>query len=449
MIYRFISFFLFLASCQPALAFLSDYNTYQVPSVARPALDQPVTDPVFGSSLTRRSDPSQSEGSQGLIHEYAKFAGSNADNTLIAVQVIGGASRGAWRIQGLKTHTWLATLPTQGDPEISWHPSDRALLFYRKTNQLLRYHADTGTSDVLFTGSGYQTISDNEEGRPSLDWHYWAGIGTRDTGQKDIIVVDLQAGSLLATLPKVGALDWVTISMNGQYVVAQFTDGQGTRVYDRSLQGQRLLIADFTHADLALDASGQDILVYIAVTGAQITALGCPNTPNGSPIASARLSDGQQKILLGDCYDANWKPVITGVYLPWGGAYHFSGILSKTRPGWVLVSSYSDAAVAQMPFLREVFALKTDGSGAVERYAHHHSLTDSNYFAEPHATSSWDGAHLFFASTWGESARYDLYDIRVGSMPPPPIDNGTYTCSWVFSRRPDGVLTGFATQCVR
>ena len=83
----------------------------------------------------------------------------------------------------------------------------------------------------------------------------------------------------------------------------------------------------------------------------------------------------------------------------------------------MLLSGYNMAEAKQMPFSREVFWLKIDGSQQVKRIAHHHSdLTIKNdskdYFAEPHATSSWDGTVVLFASIWGKPwERYDLYTV--------------------------------------
>jgi len=142
--------------------------------------------------------------------------------------------------------------------------------------------------------------------------------------------------------------------------------------------------------------------------------LGRPNPPNGSPIASVRLLDGRRRILLGDCNDANWNPVLHGAFLGWNWfTPHFSGIASRTHPGWILVSTYTDPltecpnkSVGNQPFTREIFFLKTDGSGAVKRLTHHHSdqatnaSGDKDYWAEPHATSSWDGTIVLYATVW-------------------------------------------------
>jgi hypothetical protein len=53
----------------------------------------------------------------------------------------------------------------------------------------------------------------------------------------------------------------------------------------------------------------------------------------------------------------------------------------------------------------------------VRRIAHHHSdqstgPSGKDYWAEPHATSSWDGSVVVFSSCWGSPfERYDLYRV--------------------------------------
>jgi hypothetical protein len=275
----------------------------------------------------------------------------------------------------------------------------------------------------------YYAIGTNEEGRPSDNWRYYAFLGYHNSSfsSADIVVVDLVEKKVLATWSNAGVPDWVSMSPKGTYVVAMWRNGQGTRLYKRSnLSYVRTLLSDYAHSDFALDANGAEVLVYQATSGKQINELGCPNPPNGSPIASTRLSDGQKKILLGDCKKADWTPVITGTFLGWNWfTPHFSGIASRTHPGWVLVSTYSaplsecpTQTSGNRPFAREIFWLKTDGSGAVKRLAHHHSdqATDSSnqkdYWAEPHATSSWDGTIILNASVWRTPwTHYDLHTV--------------------------------------
>jgi hypothetical protein len=145
--------------------------------------------------------------------------------------------------------------------------------------------------------------------------------------------------------------------------------------------------------------------VYQPSSAKQIIELG---NPSGAPLAMSRLRDGKKTILL---------PIGWEWFTP-----HFSGLASRTHPGWVLVSTYTAPSTPQLPFSREIFWLRLDGSRAVRRIAHHHSdLTfrstpwggqEKDYFAEPQATSSWDGDVVLFSSVWGASFNhYDLYAV--------------------------------------
>lgn len=446
-----------------------DYGNKPEPTAPRPELDVAYTDPTFGSVLTRLTDPSQAPSEAGkptlgVIHEYSRFPVSNADNRLAVTVVIGGAERGSWRVWGIREHVVYHRIETNGDPEFSWHPTDPYSLFYRFGNEIRIFHVDSGQAEMVMNFPQYQTIGANEEGRPSDDWHYYACIGVRPSGQRDILVADLQTRTVIATRADVGSnIDWVSMSPSGKYVIAMHTDGPGTLVYDRSLAFQRTLISDYSHSDFAYDGDGNEVLVYIASTGDQINELGCPNPPNGSPIATARLSDGQKKIVLGECNTADWAPVVTGTLLGWWFDVHFSGIISRARPGWVLASTYTAPENPQNPFTREIFLVKLDGSGEVERLAHHRSLVgtlpngDRDYFAEPHASSSWDGSRVFFASTWGATGEhYDLYSIQLGGgtitpppPPPPPPDDTTVDFStaqvrWTWKQ---GAVSEFHVYC--
>jgi hypothetical protein len=359
----------------------------------------------------------------GLRHEYARLPALNANNTKMVVLVVGGADAGYYEVRDLASGALQYKLGAQsGDPEISWHPSAPDQLLYRTGNAVHVFHTDTGQDDTLMAFPQYYAISTREEGRPSDDWRYYAFLGFHDSSfsSPDIVVADLVAKKVVATWANAGSPDWVSMSPAGKYVVVQWDEGDGsTRVYDRdTLAYLHTAFSDHSHSDFAFNAAGEEVIVYQASSGSAIGELGCPNVPNGSPIASARLADGQKQILLGDCYDANWQPVIAGAFVGWDWfALHFSGIASRAHPGWVLTSTYTTPGNAQQPFAREVFWLKLDGSGAVRRIAHHHSDQDSangdkDYWAEPHATSSWDGSVVVFASVWGQPFQhYDLYTV--------------------------------------
>jgi hypothetical protein len=423
-------------------AYLTDYDRHEIPCKPRPSsppfLPQtnpnPIVDPVFSTTVTRRTDPSMSpnDGTNltlGLRHEYSRYPVLNADNTTVVVQVLGGLQRGAYEIRNLASRALLYRIPHVGDPEFSWHRTDPTRLFYRSGNQIRIFHTDTGQSEVVMAFPQYYSIGTNEEGRPSDDWRYYAFLGYPNSSfsSADIVVVDLLAKKVLATWRNAGVPDWVSMSPQGTSVIAMWANGQGTRLYSRdTLAYVRTLLSDYAHSDFALDATGAEVLVYRATSGKQLNELGCPNPPLGSPIARARLSDGQKKILLGECSRADWTSVTTGSFIGWNWFdTHFSGIASRTHPGWVLVSTYytplseCPTQTSGNPLLaREIFWLKTDGSGAVKRIAHHRSdqafdpSGEKDYWAEPHATSSWDGTIILFASVWQTPwIHYDLYTV--------------------------------------
>jgi hypothetical protein len=340
----------------------------------------------------------------GLRHEYARFPILSADNTKVVVRVLGGADRGAFEIRDLASGKLLhRILPQRGDPEMSWHPTSPSLLFYRSGNEVCVFHADTGEAETRMAFPQYYAISTRGEGRPSDDWRYYAFLGFVDGSyaHADIVVADLIEKRIVATWKDAGKPDWVGMSPSGNYVVAQWTNGQGTRLYDRdTLAYMRTVFSDTAHADFAFDAEGREVIVYHATSKAQIKELGAPN---GSPIAESRLSDGRKTKLL----DLGWNWLTP----------HFSGIASRTRPGWILVSTYTSPENAEHPYSREVFWLKLDGSGEVRRVAHHHSdqlrtASRKDYWAEPQATSSWDGNLVLFSSVWGAPySEYDLYTV--------------------------------------
>jgi hypothetical protein len=341
----------------------------------------------------------------GLRHEYARYPALNADNTKVVVSVMGGAYRGAFEVREVATGNLLYRLNPAGDPEISWHPTDANRFFYRFANEARVFSVATGQSETLMNFPQYHYISTRDEGRPSDDWRYYAFIGYRDSSfsSADLVVADLVNKHILTTLANAGIPDWISMSPSGTYVVAQWMTGEGTCVYERdTLSALHYAFSDFAHSDFAIDAEGNEVIVYHPTSTKQLAELG---SPEGAPLAMSRLSDAKKTILMN---------------ISWDMTPHFSGIASRVHPGWVLVSTYTGFDAPPQPFAREIFWLKLDGSGAVRRIAHHHSdqafclslsgEREKDYFAEPQATSSWDGKIVLFASVWGEPFKhYDLY----------------------------------------
>lgn len=395
-----------------AATFITDAGNYPVPQVERPPLRQPITDPTFRTIITRLTDASMTEEEAhhpalGLRHEYARYPALNADHTKLLVHVLGGVYRGFFEIRELATGALVHRLSTAGEPEGSWHPTNPDLLFYRSGNEVRVFSLRTGQSTTLMSFSQYHSVSTRQEGRPSDDWRHYAFIGYHDSSfsSADLVVADLVEKRILATLPNAGIPDWISMSPLGNYVVTMWVTGEGTRVHDRNnLSILRQAFHDYAHADFALDGGGHEVLVYHGASSQQVQELGASS---GAALAMSRLSDGKKTLLR---------------EIPWEITPHFSGLASRTHPGWVLVSTYTNLEAPAQPFSREVFWLKLDTSGSVRRIAHHHSDQafragpsgehEKDYFAEPQATSSWDGAIVLFSSVWHKPfARYDLYMV--------------------------------------
>src|SRR4029077_4308758 len=87
-------------------------------------------------------------------------------------------------------------------------------------------------------------------------------------------------------------------------------------------------------------------------------------------------------------------------------------------------------------FSDEIVAVKLDGSGSVERYAHTHSATSGCYRCEQHPVPSPDGSMIAFASNWaadcgagcGSATVIKDYIVRAGTAlagaPPAPATTG-------------------------
>src|SRR5439155_10118401 len=118
--------------------------------------------------------------------------------------------------------------------------------------------------------------------------------------------------------------------------------------------------------------------------------------------------------------------------------YHVS-TRSLGRPGWAYVSYYREPGKR---FSDEIIAVKLDGSGAVERYAHMHTAASSCYRCEAHPSPSPSGRRVMFASNWSQDCTVgcgspsDIKDYVVSNpniplagveppAPPPPAVNAT------------------------
>ncbi len=379
---------------------IATHNAIQQTNVAKPALGVFFTDPRFGARITRITD-ARAAKIGGIFPDYAKRQAWNADESLLLLRTGDGDAL----LYDGATYQLRKKLDGVAGEDVFWHPTNPALLYYNPDNTLYSYNVLTDERKKLYTFADYAFANTRGEGNLSRDGRLYALVGqlynarTSEVTFKDLVLFDIGANKILGTvaLPKPPlSFDWVSVSPLGNYVVVDYADEEtarfhGVEVYDRNLKflWQKPLGAG--HSDLALDDKGEEVLV-MDVYDAQ---------SNSTFIVKFRLADGKETrlIQLSALFDQH------------------TSCRNEKRNEFCFISTFdftgrlNDDNQAWLPFEDEIFALKLDGSGEVQRIAHHHSrryspqTPDSDrsvYFAEPHATISRNAERILFGSNWRE-----------------------------------------------
>ncbi len=181
--------------------------------------------------------------------------------------------------------------------------------------------------------------------------------------------------------------DWASISALGNYVIVNYKSKPGDaeqeysiEQYDRQLNHIRRLADHGNHGDLGVDANGREVYVQFGY--------GVLNGQDNRGIWMYPLDGSARVRLLPDKYN--------------GG--HIS-CRNYQRPGWCYVDTRAEG-------FQEVFAIKLDGSGTVERFAQTHS-TDINHEVVQ-VNPSPDGTQALFNSDWGNTNNViDTYNVQV------------------------------------
>lgn len=200
--------------------------------------------------------------------------------------------------------------------------------------------------------------------------------------------------------------DNVSMSPLGDYALAQFEFCErgmvgtyeapcGPMIYTRDLSSGWGLLRIAGHGDMAVDASGREVLVYQDVDNDWISMVDL-ETSAVTPLLPLDFS--------------------TGIF-----GLHISG-RALERAGWAAVSVQPEAPTLDFnnPFwmVGTVFAVELKANPRVIQLAHHHSIrsdAESDYFAEPQVTVNRDFTRLLFTSNWGVYGKgeVDMYLIML------------------------------------
>lgn len=320
-----------------------------VPSLPRPGYLQPIIDPVFGTKITRISDESMGPSKPSrLQHHYSKDQPWNSDMTLIKLHA-------AEFILDAKTYQVVNKQSSKNEPK--WSTVDPDIIFYVSGNQFRKWNVRTNADTLLHAFPEGNISIGNYEGNISIGDKYVV----LNVGPTLAIVYDIANGVVISK-KDIGAAasDWMSISPSGNYVVLHSNTGGGVVVHDRNLNFLRKIFGHGSHADLGYDGSSNEIQAQVC-------------TGKGR----ARLDNGLMSELMPGFNECG----------------HLS-LRSYKRPGWALKSGEG-----------ELYAIKLDGSGIVQRFAHEHS-SGATYDSQPKGVISPDGSKVMWNSDWGSGSVY-------------------------------------------
>jgi hypothetical protein len=407
---------------------VSTHVPIPAPKIARPLAGRSVTDPEFGTKVTRITGAAAA-AVPGIFPYYSRRQAFNADETRLLL----ATGDGGWRLYDAATLKIVRTLDELdlGRTETFWHPTDPQVLLFRKTvaddAAFFTLNVETKAQAELYRFADYDSVTTTDEGRPSEDGRALALLGQtffedlNDFVAQDLLLVDGLTGAVKARIgiPDYESIDWVCASPSGAYVVLDYVPkGASTHsiaVYDADL---RLLRPPMSvgegHSDLGVDAQGREYLVIDLYDF----------TTNSHKLRRFELSDGTPTTLLTVSFASDM---------------HVSCVNAVDRD-WCFVSTFDDEFRTKprtsewFPFENEIFALRVDGSGSVRRLAHHRSrawyatkkTSAHTYEAEPHATVSRSADRVVFGSNWsmtpGRVSAVDAYVVDLRSFDGPPDD---------------------------
>jgi hypothetical protein len=434
-----------------------------IPPSARPGYLVPSVDPAFGTQVTRitndtgqPTDPVPGVWGADARHVYGTQEPWNADQTLIILQNLEGGSPTRLVLDG-RTYEPLFTLcDAAGLFDYRWHPSPA------HAHELINV---TNDGRALTWVDIVNCVQTRAWGLP-IAVNYGIGSGNGNTSsdgrfvalgnERGMFVVDMDPQppfppwpasrigpvytfppcSLSVSSPLNCAIGSLSISPSGRYIDLKYSGSTDTtadlhRVFEvdpvtLAISPHPMSVASLRcgsfqarpngwifplkHSDLATDPfdGNEDVLVG---------GRACPGSSIGR-LVMVRLRDGQVRSLTDPRNEAPFSHV---------------SARNTGRPGWAYASYFRAPGKR---FNGEIVAVKLDGSGEFEEWAHYHGLTPGCYRCEAHPAPSRDGKRVLFASNWatdcgdscGAVADVKAYVVQFAdtaddTVPKPPIDH--------------------------
>lgn len=375
------------------------YDTFTPPSSGGTYVD-----PVFGTTIKRitnalaTADADVGGDLTWIETEYSTASAFNSDNSkfILLQESYFGLYSG--------TGTFIASLPLEisASSEPRWSRKDNATLYYHVANMLKSYNVNSGAIAVVHTFSEYGSISGNGEMDISRDGDHFVFAGDN----RYIFVYQISADKKYNVFDTNGTgFDSLYITPQNNVIVSWFTNGSvrfsGQELFDINMNFLRQVGHADGHKHLTVDTDGSEVLIWTNSDDAQPIA----NCQNG--IVKIKLADATQTCLL---------------QLDWSLAVH---ITAPDGNGTAFVETYAPSdptpgSSGWVTYTNELLQVKLDGSGVLNRLAHHRSQPRDSYIYMPKMTVSRDGSKILYGSNFdlqkvdGYTADYaDAYMLTV------------------------------------
>lgn len=356
----------------------------------KPDYRQTVTDPTFGTKITRivgnpgdplPNVPGEFWAAEQLRHGYSKREAWNCDQSMIFLD---RHSPNLW-LDG-NTYEVLFTRPdkpTNKNPDrprydLRWSHSEPEIMYYLMTSpgdcNMGKWDVVKNVTTELIDLRAYTSCTFGDgEGNFNFAGDKAVVLAVKD-GEKVIFVVDVvnkTKGQDIA----IDQLDNCTMSPYANYIVVDgYLNGEEDRIQVRRASDGSVVWSEPgygvpSHFDVQVDQNGDEVVVGVA-----------KSEPYSGNLIKRRLYDGLITVLVDTGY-----------------ASHTTGRNYK-RPGWIYVTYQTRDEERSYPYQNEIVAVKLDGS-RIERLCNVRSK-DFTYAAEAHGSPSPDGMRVIFASDW-------------------------------------------------
>lgn len=342
------------------------------PPPAAPARPNVGTYTLGGS--TGAAIPNVPGGTWGstVRHQYSKVGAWNCDQTMLFLLNQGG-SPGVVFFNATTTPPVPINIAAFSSSEFRWHPTQPNVAIVARGNQIITRNVLTGAETVVYTATGYGSITLGEyEGNPSDDGE-WIVVTPDLATSKKVLLLNLISGVATEVVHGWDFVDWAGVSALGNYVLVNGGPGSDNiRCFARSnLTAPLWTVLDYgypSHFDVTVDGGGNECIAGVS----QSTLSGF--------IHKRRLSDGVVSQL---------NDVSFGV--------HTSARNFKSR-GYV-VSNFT----VNSP--DKGYLVSLNGGAHIDIGT---VVYNADYWSQPQITVSPDGSQFLWAVTSGTTIRANL-----------------------------------------